>query len=372
MASNIALSAFMSQARLEELLETLEPSQPLLILTHDNPDPDAISAASCLRYIVSKRLGIKVHIGYGGIVGRAENRTMLRLLKIQTTKISEAKIRRHKSVLLMDTQPTAGNNPLPRGVRVKGVIDHHPLRKSTRADFVDIRPDYGAVATILTEYLFASGLDIPTKLATALFYGIASETQDLGREVADADAAAYLALFPKTNKKFLSKIRRPVVTREQFAYTARAIANAVTYKHTIATGLGRVENPDIVAQVAEMMLTLERMTWSLATGRYKDTIMISLRTTRVKGAAGKVARRVIGSGGTAGGHDMVAGGQMDCSGRAEKQCDEIETKLIETFFRLRGKPDSGELTPLVAVEEQKQEEKRPDESDSTKREEVNR
>lgn len=369
---------FFSQAKIEELLELLKDSESLLILTHDNPDPDAISAASCLRYIISKRLETKVRIGYGGIIGRAENRNMLRLLKIHTTRITEARIRKYRSILLVDTQPMTGNNSLPRGIQVKGVIDHHPQRKSTRAPFCDIRPHYGAVATVLAEYLFASGLDVPTNLATALFYGIASETQDLGREVSDADAAAYLGLFPKANKRLLSKIRRPVVKREYFAYIATAIANAVTYKHTIASSLGRVVNPDIVAQVAEMMLTLQRMTWSAATGRFRDTILVSVRTTRAKGRAGMVARRIAGSGGTAGGHDMVAGGQVDCEGKTEKQRDELEWKIVESFFRIRGKPEGGELTPLVAAE--KEDRRAEDASrapglsgnNNTKREEVNR
>jgi nanoRNase/pAp phosphatase (c-di-AMP/oligoRNAs hydrolase) len=353
---------FTSQAKLEELLELLKDSESLLILTHDNPDPDAISAASCLRFIISKRLPTKVRVGYGGMVGRAENRRMLRFLKIHTVRLTETRIRKYKSILLIDTQPHTGNNSLPRRMQVKGVIDHHPERKSTQAQFTDIRPDYGAVATILAEYLFASGLDIPTNLATALFYGIASETQDLGREVSEADAAAYLRLFPKANKRLLSKIRRPVVKREHFAYLARAITNAVTYKHTIASCLGRVDNPDVVAQVAEMLLTLERMTWSLATGRYRDTVLVSVRTTRVKGRAGAVARRFVGSGGTAGGHDMVGGGQVDCEDKTEKQRDEIEHRIVETFFRLRGKPEAGESTPLVAAEK---EERRAEEEPRT-------
>ena len=186
MANAAAVSTFVSQAKLEELLETLGGSRSLLILTHDNPDPDGLSAASCLRYIVAKKLGLKSRVGYGGVVGRAENQAMLRLLKIHTTKLSESAIRRYKSVILIDTQPMTGNNSLPSDVRAVGVVDHHPQRRSTRAPFLDIRPTYGASATVLTEYLFASGLDIPTNLATALFYGIASETQDLGREVSEA------------------------------------------------------------------------------------------------------------------------------------------------------------------------------------------
>ncbi len=351
MNNDESLASFTSQAKLEELLDLLKGIRSLLILTHDNPDPDALAAASCLKYILTKRLRIRVKIGYGGIIGRAENRAMLRLLKIHTAKLTESSIRRYQSVILVDTQPMTGNNSLPEDVQVIGVIDHHPIRKTTQAPFLDIRPSYGAVATILTEYLFASGLDVPTNLATALFYGIASETQDLGREVSEADANAYLALFPKTNKKVLSRIRHPAVGKEHFAYIARAIANAVTYKNAIATSLGRVDNPDIVAEVAEMLLPLKRISWCLCTGRYKDTILVSLRTTREKGKAGTIARRIIGSQGTAGGHDMVAGGQIDCSGKSQKERDEIERKIVESFFRVMGRQEGGELTELVGEED---------------------
>lgn len=347
----LAPSTFVSQAKLEELLATLGQSRSLLILTHDNPDPDAISAASCLHYIVTKRLGIRTRIGYGGIIGRAENRAMLSLLRIHATKVTEAVIRRYRSVALVDTQPMTGNNSLPHDVGTLVVIDHHPLRKSTKAAFLDVRPNYGASASILTEYLFASGLDIPTNLATALFYGIASETQDLGREASEADKRAYLALFSKTNWKVLSRIRRPPLDKMHFAYMARAIANAQTYKHAIATNLGKVEYADIVAEVAEMLLGLKRISWSLCTGRYKDTILVSLRTSRTKGRAGTIARRVVGPNNTAGGHDMIAGGQVDCSGKSDEERDQMERKIIENFFKLMGKQDVGEPTRLLPREE---------------------
>jgi nanoRNase/pAp phosphatase (c-di-AMP/oligoRNAs hydrolase) len=361
--------SFASQAKLEELLAELTKARSLLILTHDNPDPDALSAAACLKYIVSKKLGLRAKIGYGGIVGRAENRAMLRLFKIRASRLTESTIRRQKSIVVVDTQPHTGNNSLPRDSQVVGVIDHHPQRRSTKAPFLDIRPGYGASASILTEYLFASGLDIPNNLASALLYGIASETQDLGREVSEADRNAYIALVPKTNWKVLSRIRRPVRDKVHFAYIARGIANAVTYKHSIATSLGKVEYADIVAEVAEMLMSLRRISWCLCTGRFKDTLALSLRTSRAKGRAGVIARRVVGSSGTAGGHDMIAGGQVDLTGRNEKEREEMEWKIIESFFRLMGRQEGGELTPLLPKKEKEPDRKGPDE-DSTRREEV--
>ena len=336
-----------SRAKLGELFNTLKGSRSLLILTHDNPDPDALASASCLKYIVSKMTSTRVKIGYGGMIGRAENRAMLRHLRIHTAKLTESSIKRYGSVVLIDTQPMTGNNSLPRAVKAKGVIDHHPLRKTTKAPFLDVRPDYGANATIMTEYLVASGLDIPSNLATALFYGIGSETQDLGRETSEADTNAYLLLFPRTNKKLLSKIRHPALDKDHFAYLARAINNAVTYKNAIATSLGAVDNPDIVALVAEMLIALNRISWCMCTGRYKNTILLSLRTTREKGRAGVLARKIVRSIGTAGGHDMIAGGQVDCAGKSEDERDEMERKIIANFFRFIGKPGTGELSRLL-------------------------
>jgi nanoRNase/pAp phosphatase (c-di-AMP/oligoRNAs hydrolase) len=362
-----------SKDKLEHLLKVLGGPRSVLILTHDNPDPDGLSAALCLKYIVSKKLGLKTRIGYGGIVGRAENRAMLRLLKIHTTKVTESTIKRYRAVVLVDTQPMTGNNSMPRAVKPVGVIDHHPQLQSTKAPFIDIRPNYGASATMLTEYLLVSGLDIPTNLATALFYGIASETQDLGREVVQEDRRAYLALFPRTNWSVLSKIRRPPLEKVHFAYLAKAFKNAVTYKNAVATSLGRVEYSDIIPEVAEMLLNLRRISWCLCTGRDKDTILISVRTSRAKGRAGKLARRVVGASGTAGGHDMIAGGQVDCTGKSESERDQMEQKIIETFFRLMGKQQGGELSDLLPPDDTCKKPSQEEESEKQpKREEVKR
>ena len=157
--------------------------------------------------------------------------------------------------------------------------------------------------------------------------------------------------FPKTNWKTLAKIRRPSREKLHFAYLTRAFRNSLSYKHTVASMLGRVEYSDIIPQVAEMLLSLKRISWCLCTGRYKDQILFSVRTSRVKGRAGKIARQVAGSGGTAGGHDMIAGGQVDCMGKSEAERDQMERKIVETFFRLMGKQEGGELSELIPPEE---------------------
>jgi nanoRNase/pAp phosphatase (c-di-AMP/oligoRNAs hydrolase) len=336
-----------SQRKLSHLLHTLENYRKLLILTHDNPDPDAISSAVALAYLLFHKVRMRAKVTYGGIIGRPENRAMISYLGLKLSPLKEKDLEIYESVALVDTQPRAGNNSLPRRKLARVVIDHHPSRRTTKAPFTDIRENYGATATILTEYLMASKLDVPSHLATALFYGIGSETQEMGREAQDADLKAYFTLFSKVNMKLLSRIRHPKVPREFFAYITRAIQNSFTSGNVIICRLGRVENPELIPQFADMFLSLERISWSMCIGRYGQEILLSLRTTNIKGRAGILLQKLVGKGGKAGGHGMIAGGQIDCGGLEEAEYQKLEEELIQHFLLLRKYREVGELKPLL-------------------------
>ena len=90
------------------------------------------------------------------------------------------------------------------------MIDHHPDWGTIGAvPFVDLRANYGATSTIVTEYLEAAEVPLEPRIATALFYGIASETQHLGRETYATDILASQYLYPYVNKRLLSSYREP-------------------------------------------------------------------------------------------------------------------------------------------------------------------
>jgi len=328
----------------------LKNTKRLVVLTHDNPDPDSVSSALALAHIVTQRFKIPAFVRYGGIVGRAENRALIRELKLRVKPLSDADFKPGTDFALVDMQPRTGNSSFTAKRKPVIVIDHHPLRKTTKADFIDIRGHYGATATMLTEYLLASGVDIPAKLATALSYGISSETQDLGREAQEADVQAYLALFPKSNKKALAAISHPRLSRDFFMTLNRAMHHSFVYKNAITTSLGEIKNPDFVPLVADFILRLERMTWAMCLGRYQDRIVVSIRTTNTKGEAGRFLRRLIGKKGTAGGHGMIAGGQVNCSTMEHEKCTQAEEELIRDFLKKLGYKESAELVPLLTAE----------------------
>ena len=336
-----------TQERLKKLEETLKNTKRLIVMTHDNPDPDSVSSAVTLAYIVSNRLKIPTKVKYGGIVGRAENRAMIRNLGLRVSPLTESDFKAGIDFAVVDMQPKTGNNSFPKNRKPLIVIDHHSLRKTTKAEFLDIRTEYGATATILTEYLLVSGLEIPQTIATALSYGISSETQDLGREAREKDIQAYLALFPLSNKKLLAGIEHPKLSRDHFITLSRALHHSFLYKNAIATSLGEISNPDFVPFTADFMLRCERISWSLCLGRYKDRIIVSIRTTNAKGEAGRFLRRLIGKRGTAGGHGMIAGGQIHCTTMEHEHCTKLEEEIIQGFLKKLGYKDAVEMTPLL-------------------------
>jgi nanoRNase/pAp phosphatase (c-di-AMP/oligoRNAs hydrolase) len=340
----------------QRLLAALAGNSRLVILTHNNPDPDAFASACGLAAVINSLAPeCRVQIAYGGIVGRSENRTMMRFLPYKAVPFGRIRGRDNVAYALVDTQPNAGNNVLPEDKVPAIVIDHHPRKKTTRpllheTPFVDIRTGYGSCTTIVTEYMQCLKVVITASLATVLVYGISSETQHLGREASPQDRRVYNELVPMVNMRRLSQIefsRRP---REHFIYTRNAVNNAFVYRQIIGSRLGPIENPDVVAEVADFLLLHERMSWAIVTAFYDGKLIISLRAADHRSQAGKMVRGLLEkNGGTAGGHNQVAGGQLDCQGLSIKEISQLDLSLIVDFLRqVTGVENVKTIKPLVS------------------------
>ena len=169
--------------KFKRLREVFEGHATMLIVLQDFPDPDAIAAASALKELGRKLGAIQTSLACSGLVGRAENRALVRYLGLNLLKMDKLDAGNFDLVAMVDTQPGTGNNGLPVEHVPDIVIDHHPIRPATRkARFFDIRGRYGSTSTILYEYMEEAGIDIEIPLATALAYGIRSDTSDqIGR-----------------------------------------------------------------------------------------------------------------------------------------------------------------------------------------------
>lgn len=330
------------------LLSLAGRKKTILVMCHNNPDPDTIASAAALRSIFIQSGNRKTIIGYDGIIGRAENRQLVKRLRIDMTHVKDIDFTDFAVIALVDSQPGTGNNAIPRRNRPHIVIDHHPLRKeTTRCSFYDVRPHYGSSATILTEYLRELDLEIDKKLATALLYGLKTDTYGLSRSSLKADLEAFNFLFPKIAPRTLAAIENPSVPKTYYLKFADTIARSVQYGDAVISDMGILNNPDITAEMADFLLRMENIRWTLCMGEYRDDLYLSVRTSRRGWTAGKVALRIVAGFGTGGGHEKAAGGKIPLNGMSQEERNNVAKKVTERFVKIVG-ADGKEARPFTA------------------------
>lgn len=330
--------AYSPSGALADLDRVAEGKRSGLALTHDNPDPDAMASAAGMAFLLERRHGIPTRLGYGGIIGRAENRELVRQLKLPMTPMSRVEVADHDLVVLVDTQAPTGNHSLPPGRLPEVVVDHHPERPGSRqSPLCFVSEDYGATSSMVTALIREAGLSPPASIATALFYGVKSDTRGLGRESEPADTEAYNWLFPRSDHELLARIEHPQVPLSYFKAYHTAYERARVYGNVITVDLGHVYTPDIVPEIAERLSFLEGVKWSCAMGSFEGELYVSVRTNDKRMNAGKQIQGLTSDlGGSAGGHGQMAGARVPLEGRSRDATDRLRRELLDRFQRTFG------------------------------------
>ena len=293
--------------RVVDLRGLLEPREKVGILLQPDPDPDGIACGYALRVLLGRKKPTAPLISFGEIQ-RPENRAMVKALGIEVRTVEPAELEEFDGLALVDVQPTVfGENPPARVRSVDVVIDHHPERTGYDTVFRDVRPSYGATATILTEYLRAAGLEPGSRLATALLYAIKTDTQLLGRETSRYDMTAFSYLHGEHSPALLRRIERPALPVEGLRALGRALTHSEVEDGIHILVLGRVRE-DVIPQVAELGLQADGAEWAIAAGIVNSDLVFSVRNVGYVRAAGEVVRAVVEGLGVGGGHRSMAKG----------------------------------------------------------------
>ncbi len=327
-----SVTSLSANAKVERLKKLFSDRKRGLIVTHDNPDPDSLASAVTLATILETICNLPCDVAYGGIIGRAENAAFVKELKLPVQPFENVKAENYDLFALVDTQQSFTNHALPNGVIADIVIDHHPLRDGVIENaFADLGGQYGATSTLLTEYLRASKIDPTKELATALYYGLKSDTRNLERQTEEHDIESYLWLFPRIDRSLLAEIEHPQLPLQYFKLYHAALEKARLFPDAVITDLGDVYTPDMVAEVAERLSFLETAKWSLAYGSYRSQLFLSLRVSDRRMNAGRLIRETVaGLGGSAGGHGSMAGARLPLSGTREERAA-FKRKVVKRF-----------------------------------------
>jgi nanoRNase/pAp phosphatase (c-di-AMP/oligoRNAs hydrolase) len=294
--------------RVVDLRALVERREKVGILLQPDPDPDGIAGGYALRALFGRKSPTAPLISLGSEVKRPENRAMIQALGLEVRSVKPDQLEEFDGLALVDVQPTVfGENPPARVRSVDVVIDHHPERSGYDAVIKDIRPGYGATATILTEYIRASGMELRPRLATALVYGIKTDTQLLGRQTSQRDMTAFAFLHAHHSPALLRRIERPALPTDGLRALGRGLAKTRVEDGIHLLVLGRVRE-DVIPQVADLGLQAEGAEWAIAAGIVGADLVFSVRNVGYVRAAGEVVRAVVEGLGVGGGHRTMAKG----------------------------------------------------------------
>lgn len=297
-----------------------------------NADPDALASAMALKRILSRRVN-DVGIAHVNAVRRPDNLAMIHYLRIPTVRFTPNVAAQFDRFALVDSQPH--HHPTFKDYPFSLVLDHHPILKESpvTSDFKEIKPEYGSNSTLMTEYLYNLNIRPGKLLATALLYGIKSDTQSFEREFCDVDIRAFRYLSKFSNMMLLRKIVRSEFRLEWLSYFSKAFQCIRFLKKGFYIFMDHVENPDILVVLADFFMRVHEITWTGVAGLYQDKVVLILRGdgySRGMSNVGRLAIEAFGDIGSAGGHMAMA--------RAEIPLENLAGAAPDTFIweRLSG------------------------------------
>jgi nanoRNase/pAp phosphatase (c-di-AMP/oligoRNAs hydrolase) len=315
----------------------------LVIQVHDVPDPDALASAEAFRAIASAR-GFHSMIVAHGFPQRRENRALIKACGIAIRSLDSIHIVTPGRYAWVYVDCLPGNGNLTLHEQAPGdlflAIDHHAWahRREFEGKSIYITDSTaGATATIMTRLLIDHDIEMTSKLASALSYAIITDTMDFSRGETQADLESFGALFPLTNQRIISRLRNVTKPRQYFRTVHHSLDNAAVYRHAAWVYCGEVGGGEIVAEMADFILSCERITWALAIGRCGLRLFMSMRSSNPKAHCGLMIGRVLAHmKGAVGGHDQFAGGyvELDAPGDADAAASEIIERFVRILYRI--------------------------------------
>lgn len=324
------LSRSLTRAKVQQYQRYFADADRVLILLHNDPDPDALASGLALRNIL-RRTKTTAIIGAMQGVTRPENLRMANLLDIHVERVTPESLADFERIATVDVQPHYFGGLLER---VDLVIDHHPEQPGYSAVFKDIRADYGSTSTILTEHLRAVDVNISERTATAMLYAIKSDTLFFSRHTNRSDLEAFTFLYPLADAALIRKMEGAEITMDRLQHVLRATQTGTMRDQVFSAFLGDTGREDFITYTADFFLQLENVKWTIISGVVNDTLIISVRNLGYSRNAGEFVKKWFADIGSAGGHRAMAKAVVPMAKFREKFGDLDAAAIGRTILEL--------------------------------------
>jgi len=299
------------------ILTVIKASAPkgLAIFCHDNPDADTLASAWGLQHICEHHR-IKAVIYYFGVMNMPQSKELVKLLGIKIKGLTTAEqvveaIAAHQKLALVDCARPGENNSLPPTIVPAIVVDHHSTNVSVKpGEAYDIRGNVGSTSTIMTSHIINLGIPMDVKLATALFYGMKTDTDGFTTNISTLDlmSAAFLSAY--VYKPLLDMFEMPQLPKSTLDALGSALKDREVRKRVSIAYLGELPDRSALPMAVDMLMQEETVHTAVAMAIVGDSVHLSARNQDKKVHVGEAMHLAFKGMGSAGGHATAAGGQL--------------------------------------------------------------
>jgi nanoRNase/pAp phosphatase (c-di-AMP/oligoRNAs hydrolase) len=317
----------MTETRLDRLARILKDAPDEVFLQpHNVPDPDAIASSLGLRYLLAEK-GVETKIVYDQEIEKVNSVKMLELFDVPMIPASKAyTLGEEDWAVLVDAQKGNANiTDLPTDE--VAVIDHHEYRGNQGYRFEDVRPEIGSCSAIIADYFFENGIVPPSKVATALLYGIFMDTDNLTRGASELDIEMFYRLYRMADIALVAELRGNEISLRDVHHFAEAFKTVEVYDELgflKLTGVG----DSLLGAASDIILSVAGINVVVAYSVREAGIKLSVRSINKKIKANGLVRHLVTGVGVGGGHEHMAGGFIP-----SEKLDRART--VDTFLKHR-------------------------------------
>jgi nanoRNase/pAp phosphatase (c-di-AMP/oligoRNAs hydrolase) len=298
---------------LETYLKGLSKESKVAIFCHDNPDPDALASALAME-AVCRSIGHIPTIYHGGLIEHQQNQAMVRLLEIPLRRIIldwelDDVLNEADCIVTVDFHQPGANNVLPEECVPHIIIDHHASDKPVSADVAFLRPEYSATSSLIANLLMNMSVDMTPRLATALSFGIRTDTLSFTRSFNPVDLRALMWLNTWVDSELLASIEAPLKSQDTLHTFTQALASKKHEGSLILAPISSLKSRDDLSQVADFLFATKETEVVVVYGIQRNRVLLSARSRRENLHLGLALSKHF-SDGQAGGHKGLAGGQI--------------------------------------------------------------
>ena len=189
------------------------------------------------------------------------------------------------------------------------------------------------------EYLRAARIKPSVKLATALYYAIKTDTSNFERQTLMEDISAFQYVFKLSNITLARRIEHAEMRLDYLGYFRKALSELRVRKERAYAHLGKVKHGDICVQIADFLMRIEKINWTIVSGIYDDKLVVIFRNDGIRKNAGQTAKNAFAQLGSAGGHKSAARAEIKIKALATMVNYQDPEKLSRWIVKqVEGKP----------------------------------